>query len=307
MQRVGPATIAGLVAVGLIGGPAMAQDEQLDRIDLPNGWQPEGVTTDGTHLFAGSLADGAILRADPMTGTTEVLVEGTEGAVVAGLEHDAYGRLWAAGAPTGEVRAYDAATGELLATYAFESGFLNDVAATPDAIYVTDSFLPQVLVIPLGDDGALPDPEAGSVLPISGDLVYGEGFNLNGIVAAPGGLVVVHSGEGQLYNIDPASGAASRIDTGDVSLTGGDGLELDGRTLHVVRNSSNLVVTMELDEDALAAAFAGEATSLDFDVPTTAALVGDALWAVNARFSTDPTPETEYWITRVDAVDSAEG
>jgi hypothetical protein len=42
-------------------------------------------------------------------------------------------------------------------------------------------------------------------------------------------------------------------------------------------------------------------TSDDFDVPTTAALVGDALWAVNARFGTEPAAESEYWITRVEA------
>ena len=32
------------------------------------------------------------------------------------------------------------------------------------------------------------------------------------------------------------------------------------------------------------------------------ALLDDGLWAVNARFGTDATPETEYWISRVDAV-----
>ena len=47
----------------------------------------------------------------------------------------------------------------------------------------------------------------------------------------------------------------------------------------------------------------GEAESLallaDFDVPTTAARFGNSLYAVNARFSTPPTPTTEYQVVRV--------
>jgi hypothetical protein len=46
-----------------------------------------------------------------------------------------------------------------------------------------------------------------------------------------------------------------------------------------------------------------EITSTGFDVPTTAALAHDSLWVVNARFGTTPTPQTPYWITRVDEHD----
>jgi hypothetical protein len=40
-----------------------------------------------------------------------------------------------------------------------------------------------------------------------------------------------------------------------------------------------------------------------FDTPTTAALIGDDLWVVNARFGGPTGAETEYWVTRVDAAD----
>ena len=173
---------------------------------------------------------------------------------MAGLESEtAAGRLWAAGANSGEVRAYDSGTGELLASYPFEAGFLNDLAATPEAIYITDSFVPQLLVIPLAEDGALPEPGQTQVLPISGDLEYGEGFNVNGIVATPAGLVVVHSGSGELFRVDPATGESTRIDTGTATLTAGDGLELDGETLYVVRNQLNQVAVLELDEGVTSA------------------------------------------------------
>ena len=36
------------------------------------------------------------------------------------------------------------------------------------------------------------------------------------------------------------------------------------------------------------------------DVPATIARIGSALYAVNARFSTPPTPDTDYAVVRVD-------
>ena len=305
MRRALPATSAGLFSLALVAAPGAAQDG-LDRIEMPAGWAPEGITTDGTTLFAGSLANGAILQADPTTGETSVLVEGEDGLIVAGIEYDDYGRLWAAGATGAEVRAYDAATGELLGTYPFQAGFINDLVATPEAVYASDSFVPQVAVVPLGEDGALPAPDATSVVPISGDLQYGEGFNANGVVATPAGLVIVHSGLGQLYRVDPATGESTLIDSGEVDLTAGDGLELTDSLLHVMRNRAGEIVSLELDEALTTATVVGSVTSDDFDVPTTVAQLGDDLWVVNARFGLDPTPETEYWMSRVDVPAGAE-
>lgn len=290
------------ITAAFLSLPLAAGAQSPDRIDLPGGWMPEGITTDGSSLFVGSLADGAIWRGDPVSGEGEVLVSGTPGSVVAGLESEtAAGRLWAAGAGTGEIRAYDSETGELLASYPVEAGFLNDLAATPEAIYVTDSFLPQILVIPLGEDGSLPEPDQTEVLPISGDLEYSDGFNVNGIVATPAGLVVVHSASGELFLVDPATGESTRIDIGAATLTAGDGLELDGQTLFVVRNQLDLVAVLALDEGATTATQLAELSSDELDVPTTAALVGADLWAVNARFGAEATPDTAYWITRLAA------
>jgi len=307
MPRLFPAFSASILSIGLLATPALAQDGALDRIEMPDGWAPEGITTDGQSLFAGSLANGAILTADLATGTTDVLVEGTEGSIVAGLDYDEAGRLWTAGATTGEVRAYDAVTGELLEAYPFEAGFLNDVAVTPEAVYISDSFVPQVAVVPIGDDGALAAPDEAFVVPITGDLQYGEGFNANGIVATPAGLVLVHSGLGQLFLVDPLTGASTIIDTGEADLTAGDGLELVDQTVYVMRNRMGEIVAVELDEQATSGAVTGTATSDDFDVPTTVAAVGDDLWVVNARFGTDAAPETAYWMSRVDAPTPTDG
>ena len=51
------------------------------QIDLPDGWQPEGITTDGKRLYAGSLADGAIYVAGPRDGDGEVLAPGAPGQI----------------------------------------------------------------------------------------------------------------------------------------------------------------------------------------------------------------------------------
>ena len=41
-------------------------------------------------------------------------------------------------------------------------------------------------------------------------------------------------------------------------------------------------------------------TSDDFDIPTTVAAFGNSLYLPNARFTTPPTPDTGYWVTRID-------
>jgi hypothetical protein len=273
--------------------------ETADRVDLPAGWSPEGITSLDGSLYVGSLADGAIWRVDAATRQGEIFVPGVEGTVAVGVEAEAAnGRLWVAGGDTGEVRAYAADSGELLATYTFDGGFLNDLVATPEAVFVTDSNVQQLGVIPIGADGSLPDPSDATTLPLTGDLVYQEdAFNANGIVAAPGGLILVQSGTGGLFRVDPASGQTTAIDTGGADLTFGDGLELSGTTLYVSRNQAEVIASLELDEELTSATLLAEATAEGLDIPTTLALAGEDLWIVNARFGTEATPETEYWLS----------
>ena len=60
-----------------------------DRIELPDGWQPEGITTDGDRLYVGSLANGAIWKANPYTGKGRVLAPGRTGRVAYRFPSDA--------------------------------------------------------------------------------------------------------------------------------------------------------------------------------------------------------------------------
>jgi hypothetical protein len=270
------------------------------RIELPDGIQPEGIESDAEgNLYVGSLRDGRIWTGNILTGEEDILVEGEAGRVAVGLHLDDQGRLWVAGGPTHEVRVYDVATGELLQTYPFPTaGFLNDLDISRDALYATDSVNQQLLVIPLLEDGGLPAPSAATTMPLTGDISYSAGFNANGIAARGGWLVLVQSNKGLLFKVDPSTGEATSIDTGGYLVTNGDGLELRGRTLYVVRNFSNLVAVFTLGGGLLSADLVGEITG-DTDVPTTATLSLGALWVVNARFLTPPELDTEYWITRL--------
>jgi hypothetical protein len=83
-------------------------------------------------------------------------------------------------------------------------------------------------------------------------------------------------------------------------LPSGDGLVLAGNTLYVVQNSLNQIAVIELNGSLTAGILVDTITDGAFDVPTTAALFGSKLYAVNARFSTPPTPDTECDIVQVE-------
>jgi len=274
------------------------------RIDLPDGFRPEGITSGPRHrLYVGSLVDGAILKVNPGNGAVRTLVAGVAGKAALGLEVDWRGRLWVAGGDGKEVRVYSTRTGALLKTYSFPTaGFLNDLVVTRRAVYVTDSMTQQMGVIPIARSGRLKDPSKAKVRALTGDIVYEAGFNANGIAKKSGWLVIVQSNTGELFRVNPRTGVTREINLHGLDVTNGDGLTLRGRYLYVVRNLDNKVDVYKLGPRLLSARFKGSITKTGpngLDIPTTAAFSLGKLWAVNARFTTPPTPTTDYWITRL--------
>jgi hypothetical protein len=298
------AMLVGLVlGISVALAPAVAARDRFadlpTRIDLPPGFQPEGIESFGPWLFAGGLNDGAIWRGSAVTGEGQVIVPGEAGRMATGLHLDRWGRLWVAGASTGTVRVYDALSADLLQTYTFSgTGFLNDLDITRNAVYITDSQNAQLAVIPLGRFGRLPDPSAAHLMPLTGEFQMQPGFNANGIAARGGWLVMVQLNTGFLFKVNPRTGETHRIDTGGYLVSNGDGLELRGRTLYVVRNFDNLVAALRLSRGLRHAELLGEITAPPgaLSVPTTATATLRGLYVVNARFgiTTD-----EYWITRL--------
>jgi sugar lactone lactonase YvrE len=296
------------VALGMpLAGAAQAQPFP-DQIDLPDGFQPEGITVGrGAVAYLGSLADGDIYAASLRTGELTLVCEGP-GTPSVGLKIDNQGRLFVAGGPSGTGRVIDIDTIDIDncdgQEYTFASGqtFINDVVLTREFAWFTDSMQPQLYGVPLGPGGSPGDPADVVPLPLTGDWVQAAGFNANGIAETPNrkALLVVQSNTGLLFRVDPETGVATRVDLGGTLVSGGDGLLVRGNTLYVVQGGLNQVSVITLDADGTSGTLVDTLTSAKFDVPTTVAAFGNSLYLPNARFGTPPEPNTAYWITRID-------
>lgn len=291
-RRVGVVLAALLV---FSPGVAVASPSFPTTIDLPDGFQPEGIAIGpGPVAYFGSLADGSIYRADLRTGRGRVVSEGP-GTPSVGMKTDARGRLYVAGGAAGDARVVDTRTGRVIESHQLTTAaaFVNDVALVGGSAWFTDSVNQQLYRLERG---------TATTIPITGDLVYGEGFNANGIAPTPDGeaLLVVQSNTGKLFRVG-FDGRSTEVAL-DYTLTNGDGLLLSGRTLYVVQNRLNTVAVLHLDRAATRAALKTTLTDERFDVPTTVAAFGHRLYLPNARFTTPPGPDVEYQAVAIPAV-----
>jgi hypothetical protein len=305
MRRV--ALLAGVIALLATAATGSGGAQFPETIALPNGWLPEGIAiSPGGTFYSGSRANGAVYAGRLRTGEGDILVPGVAGRVAVGVDYDR-GRLFVAGGPTGDAHVYDAATGAPIASYDFASTstFVNDVIVTRTAAWFTESSSAVLYKVPLGLDGTpgltfeiVPLTALGSATPPA---------NSNGIDATPNGetLIIVQSNPGKLFTVDPQTGVAAEIELtgltgGNGNVLFGDGILLDGKTLYVVQNRLNQVAVIELDKGLGAGAIVDLITSPNFDVPATIAEFGKWLYAVNARFTTPPTPDTTYTVVHVE-------
>ncbi|MFB4317757.1 superoxide dismutase [Actinomadura sp. 21ATH] len=290
-----------LVALGVIastGAPAHASAFP-STIRLPDGFRPEGIVTGpGPYAYVGSMADGSIYRADLRTGRGAVFSRGP-GTPALGLRADGRGHLFVAGGTGGDLRILDARTGRKLATHRLTTGpaFVNDIALSQGAAWITDSTNPVLYKMPLRGDRP-PGPPVR--IPLTGDMRYGSGFNANGITATPDGraLLVVQSNTGDLFRVEP-SGETRRVNLHGETLVEGDGLLLRGRTLYAVQNRWNAVAVLRLNAEGTQGHVVRRLRSERFDVPATVAAFGSRLYLPNARFDTPPTPRTPYTVVAI--------
>ena len=180
------AVVAALMVTTVAPVAAHERSHLPTRIELPDGFNPEGIESWGKWLFAGSLVDGDIYRANAVTGKGKVFIEGP-GLPAVGLHLDRLGRLWVAGGDGQQIRVYSAFSGRLLRTYPFPGvGFINDLDIVDGKVFATDSNNQQLLVIPLKRGWKLPPPSAARTMPLTGDIKYDTGFNANGIAKSRG-------------------------------------------------------------------------------------------------------------------------
>lgn len=297
------AILALMVAAAMLLPATAASARPLpDRIPLPNGLMPEGIAiTKGGTFYTGSLVDGSIYRGDIRTGRGGVFIHPPSGRLAVGMKvHKKL--LYVAGGGTGDAYVYDTLTGADVRIYHFATGgFINDVIVTKEAAWFTDSFLPFLYKVPVSKNGVPADPSQVQAIPLTGDIVYQDGFNVNGIDATPNGktLIIVQTNTGKLFTVDRASGVTSEIDLGSDDVANGDGILLDGRDLFVVQGFLNLLAKVRLGADLASGTVVSRTGDRDFDIPTTVAEAGNTLYLPNARFTTPPGPDVEYWITPI--------
>jgi sugar lactone lactonase YvrE len=171
---------------------------------------------------------------------------------------------------------------------AIDTGFINDIVITMDAISFADSKNAQLYVLPLTNQGVIAG--AHFILPLGCDFEFDATsfINANGIVVKPDGklLIIVNSATGLIYTVDPTDGCATKIDLAGAKVIGADGLVLTGNTLYAVENRNNQIAKIALAPGFASGVVLTYLTNPEFDVPTTAALFANSLYTPNAKFGT---------------------
>jgi sugar lactone lactonase YvrE len=307
-----------VAAMPAAAAPAVSTANDLrpfpTSIPLPDGFFPEGITIDGRTAYVGSLIDGAIQQQNLRTGQAqEFAASPGEGLIAVGMDVDRQGRLWVAGGGPGldpgvtpGFRVYDTRTGALLLEQPVNAGFVNDVVVTRDAAWFTDSLSPQLIRVPIADDGTIGTPESVS---LAGDWEQVVGaFNANGIVATPDGkyLIVAQSTApdapgAALYRV-PADGDATELDAVriavDDTLASADGLVLIGRTLYVVARPDG-VAKLRLSRALTRGRIVDILPVPDSVTPTTADVFGARLYVVDAKFPLFGDPTVPFQTTAI--------
>jgi sugar lactone lactonase YvrE len=290
------AVVAGLAAPAAAVRPA-------EVIVLPGASSAEGIAAGrGATFYAGDLFRGDIFRGNVQRGTAKLFIDAPEGRMATGMKVDvAHHLLFVAGGFTGQAYVYDTRTGATVASYQFAAPgpatappttVINDVTLTRRGAWFTDSRQAQLYFVPISNSGV---PGQFRTLGVSGPAADTSGdFNLNGIAATANGktLIVAHSTKGELYTVDPRTGASAII--AGVSVPTVDGIVLEGRRLWAVQNS-NQVTRIRLRRHLTSGVVEKVITSDLFQTPSTAARFGSRLAVVNAKFDTGIPPTADQY------------
>jgi hypothetical protein len=275
-----------LAALVLLVPAAPAQSPAQSSIALPDEFRPEGIAAGkGATFYVGSIPQGSVWRGSFRTGVGDVLVPPHPGRNHTGLKYDRrFDRLFVAGGASKGIYVYDATTGADVASYSLpDAGFVNDVVLTRRAAWFTDSQVAQLYRVDIAPDGSLSEPVR---VPLSGDLQFVAGFNVNGIEALPGGrrLIVVQSNTGKLFSVRASTGETREIAL-DQPVPNSDGILLRGRRLYVVQNQLNQVAEIKLGRNLQRGRTRTVLRDARLDIPTTIAPFNRFVYVVNARFN----------------------
>ncbi len=273
---------AAVVAVGV--GQAQSSDRGSQRIPktfvLPgDALFPEGMGFDESNgdYFVGAIGGGAVLRGDVNSPTAKIFsAAGADGRTAALGARPDHRRVFVGSFGSGKVWIYSETTGKLIATLdtGMPSSVLNDFSFLPDGTaFVTDSINPFLWRITFAGNGK---PTLEKWLDFTGTaFVYNAGFNADGIVTSPNGryLVINQLDTGKLFRVEVATKTVTEVDVGGFDLTNADGMDIQGRSLYVVRNTNAQIVKVDLSQDFTTGAVDTITTSPAFLFPTAAIIV----------------------------------
>ncbi len=298
-------------ALAVFASAAIAQE--IRSYPLPPALSyPEGIGFDPDgYIYNVGAADGTVVRTNLRNGQSDVVAK--PGVVlpvgheafpgILGMKLDSAKRLWLTGGRTGKIFVLDTRSGKLVKTLTVpgEGGLFNDAVITSDAVYFTDTLRPMLWKIALkGND--IGEPEVW--IDLKGTPIeHAPGANLNGIAKTTDNktIFVVQMNKGLLFKIDVATKAITPIDVGGETVTGGDGLELDGYTLYVVRQPDAEVVTIALAPGLASGKVVSRFKDPALKWPATAVKVGNELLIVNSQFNKRNTkdPVTPFDVVAV--------
>ncbi|WP_324643234.1 hypothetical protein [Pseudarthrobacter sp. LT1] len=284
---------AGLVALLSLLLPTAVPASAAPRsgeIVLDGATSAEGIAAgEGRTFYAGELTTGDIFRGNLRQSTATRFIHAPAGRAAAGMKADScHNLLFVAGATTGKAFVYNTDTGEPVADFDLAKGFINDVTLTSGGAWFTNSAAAELYFLPVGEDGELGTVKTLKLSGPAADLT--PDFNLNGIASADDGnvLLVAHTADGAVYTVNPETGESAAIE--GVSVPFVDGILVRGGTLWAVQNQLNQIARIDLAGDLSSGVVEGTIKSDSFNVPTTVALFGNTLAAVNAQFNQPPSP-----------------
>jgi hypothetical protein len=279
-------------------------------VNLPRGFKPEGIASDGSNGFFSASLNGWILHHDLERGLSSKVV-GSEirsySLQLTGLKYCPRQKaIFAAGSfhGMGYVLYLEQKEGTFHVIRRVDLDFgprtyLNDVFMSNDTVFFTDSWQPKLYAL-----SRYGEPSSAEIRPYDlGPAMKGPMgllFSSNGLVAveeAPSHttLVVAHWAKGALYkvtiqrNMKPSqtAPAVQQIAISDLSRhLAGDGIVLGpSRLLYVADNINNRVVQMQLSADFTSAKALCSITSSNLHGVSTMSYINGRLWATNSHFA----------------------
>lgn len=259
----------------------VVKDKPFVSIELPFGFQPEGVTAGPPGiLFVGSVnakVPGTVVKID-VARRMIVKTFNVNTPLVAGMWYNRP-RKYLVLAATTRVIVLDTITGNTVKKCEIEAaGFLNDIVIYKGNIYVTDSFKQVLHVLSIKkscDHKTVPLPET--------DFYPGE-FNMNGIAKYEGQLLVSQSTAGKIYQVDPFTFATRVVID---RQPGADGLVVKNSLLYTVKGPYNKIQVVKLSMNAwgeIIAVRIGQIRNKAFRFPSTGAFVNGDICVCNSRF-----------------------